>query len=371
MNYYSISDRFCKVMSNLVKAFLLIGLLMELAPSTLLAEHIVVVVKPVAPFVIEENGKFSGYSIDLWNEVAHEAGWTDFEFKRVDTVPAMLDALKSGQADVAVGALSITAERSKEIDFSHPFYDSGLDIMVKGGGAPGPLDLIVRLFTPSLILTFGGIMVALVLVSHILWWFERKHNHEDFPHHYSEGMTESIWWTTCVLIGGMCMNKDPKGITGRVIGTAWALVGIAMISYLTATATTIMTVDSLGNDINGPKDLAGKSVATLQGSSADKYLQTLHVKVVEFTKLDDAVDALQQDKVKAVVYDSPVLMYYLAVNDPKELHLVGHLFDKQKYGFGLQMSSKLRQQMNSALLSVEETDFLEKLDKIYFTPTES
>ena len=79
-------------------------------------------------------------------------------------------------------------------------------------------------------------MVALVLVSHILWWFERKHNHEDFPHHYGQGMVESIWWTTCVLIGGMCMNKDPKGITGRVIGTAWALVGIAMISYLTATA---------------------------------------------------------------------------------------------------------------------------------------
>lgn len=36
-----------------------------------------------------------------------------------------------------------------------------------------------------------------------------------------------------------------------------------------------------------------------------------------------------------------------------------------------QTSSKFRRQMNSALLSVEETDFLEKLDKIYFTPTES
>lgn len=355
---------------NVLKmAALLLALVLSTASSAY-ADHIVVVVKPVAPFVIIEDGKYSGYSIDLWNEVARTAGWTDYEFKKVDTVPAMLDMLKSGQADVGVGALSITSERSKEIDFSHPFYDSGLDIMVKGGGSPGPLDLLVRLLTPSLVLTFGGIMLALVLVSHILWWFERKHNHEDFPHHYSEGMIESIWWTTCVLIGGMCMNKDPKGITGRVIGTAWALVGIAMISYLTATATSIMTVDTLSSDINGPKDLAGKQVATLQGTSADKYLQTMHVKVVEFTKLDDAVDALNQGKVKAVVYDSPVLMYYLAVNDAKDLHLVGHLFDKQKYGFGLQLSSKLRQQLNSALLSVEETDFLGKLDKLYFTPTD-
>ena len=340
-----------------------------LVPSSLFAEHLVILVKPVAPFVMEDNGHFSGYSIDLWQEVARNAGWTDYEFKKVDTVPQMIDGLKNAQGDVGVGALSITAERSKIIDFSHPFYDSGLDIMVKGGGSPSPFELLKRLFTPALVLTFLGIMVALVIVSHILWYFERRHNHEDFPHHYGAGLIESIWWTTCVLLVGSCMGKDPKGITGRVIGTAWGLVGIAMISYLTATATTIMTVDTLGGDINGPRDLDGKAVATVQGTSADKYLQAEHMKVVEFTKLEDAIDALKDNKVKAVVYDSPVMMYYLAEHDSKELHLVGKLFDKQKYGFGLQSNSKLRQQLNSALLTVAETDFLEQLDKRYFTPT--
>jgi ABC-type amino acid transport substrate-binding protein len=357
-------------MSSILRPVFLCAVLLLAAAPALVAQHITVIVKPVAPFVMDDNGKLSGYSIDLWNQVAHEAGWTDFSFKEVATVPAMIDALKTGQGDVGVGALSITSERMKEIDFSHPFYDSGLDIMVKGGSGPSPLELIERLFTPALVLTFVGIMVALIIVSHILWWFERKINHEDFPHHYSEGMIESIWWTTCVLIGGMCMNKDPKGILGRVIGTAWALVGIAMISYLTATATTIMTVDSLGNEISGPRDLVGKPVATLGGSSAERYLNEQHIKTVAFTKIDDAVDALQTDKVKAVVYDAPVLMYYLAVNNSKELHLVGHLFDKQKYGFGLQMNSKLRQQLNAALLTVEESDYPDKLDKIYFTPTD-
>jgi ABC-type amino acid transport substrate-binding protein len=340
-----------------------------LAPTHLLADHIVVLVKPVAPFVMEDNGRFTGYSIDLWTEVARTAGWTDYEFKKVDTVPEMIDGLKNLQGDVGVGALSITAERTKVIDFSHPFYDSGLDIMIKGGGSPSIFELLARLFTPALVLTFLGIMVALVIVSHILWYFERQHNHEDFPHHYGAGLIESIWWTTCVLIAGSCMNKDPKGITGRVVGTAWALVGIAMISYLTATATTIMTVDTLGSDISGPRDLDGKPVATISGTSADKYLQAQHMTVVECPTLDAAVDALKSDKAKAVVYDSPVMMYYLAQHDSKELHLVGHLFDKQKYGFGLQLNSKLRQELNSALLTVEETDFLDQLDKRYFTPT--
>ncbi len=342
-----------------------------LVPSLAHADKLVVVVKPVPPFVIIEDGQIKGgYSIDLWNEVAKQAGYTDVEFKQVKTPQEMVDMLKAGQADVGVAALSITSERAKVIDFSHPFYDSGLDILIKGGGAPGPLELFKRLFTPELVLVFVGILVALVIVSHILWLLERHHNPKQFPHGYKEGVIESIWWTTCVLIGGSCMNKDPEGIAGRVVGTVWALVGIAMIAYLTATASSIMTVDTLSNDINGPRDLAGKKVATLKGSSAEKYLTENKDDVISCESLDAAVDALNKGQADAVVYDSPVLMYYLANHDSGKLHLVGKLFEKQKYGFGLQQGSKIRQPINAALLTIEEGDFLEKLDKLYFTPTE-
>jgi len=361
-------DSMCRALRGAVLPALL-ALAFVAGPGRLFADHIVVVVKPVAPFVMNEDGRLTGYSIDLWNEVARTAGWTDVEFKQVDTVPAMIDALTSGQANVGVGALSITAERSKLIDFSHPFYDSGLDIMVKGGGSPGVFDLLKRLFTPSVITTLLTVFVGMIIVSHILWFVERHHNHEDFPKNYSDGLIESVWWSTSVLLGGYCMNKDPKGVTGRIIGTLWALIGIATIAFMTATATTVMTVDTLSGDINGPRDLQGKPVATLQGTSADRYLQAQHFQVVEFTKLEDAVDALSQDKVKAVVYDSPILMYYLAVHPSSQLHMVGNLFDKQKYGFGLQLNSKLRQQLNNAILTVEETDFIDQLDKRYFTPT--
>ncbi len=345
-------------------------LLILTAPSFAHAEKIIVVVKPVAPFVMEENGKFTGYSIDLWNEVARSAGWTDVEFRKVDTVPAMIDALKSGQADVAVGALSITSDRSKQIDFSHPFYDSGLAIMVKGGTNTGPMALLIRLLTPGLLIALVALVVVLIVVSHVLWLFERGKNPHEFPQTYRAGIIEALWWTTCVLIGGLSLNADPKGIIGRVIGAIWAVIGIGMISYFTATATAIMTVDSLSNEINGPRDLVGKPVATVQGSSASRYLKIQHLTPTEFPKVEDAIHALEQGLVKAVVYDAPVLMYYITEHPSKELRIVDHLFEKQKYGFGLQLGSKLRLPMNSALLGLAETDFLQKLDKLYFTPDE-
>src|SRR3982074_2810530 len=92
-------------------------------------QKIRVVTKPVQPFSFTENGKLMGFSIDLWEAVAKEAGF-QFEMQSVETVPQMLDALKNRQADVAIAAISITAERHAFMDFSQPYYDSGLQILV-------------------------------------------------------------------------------------------------------------------------------------------------------------------------------------------------------------------------------------------------
>jgi glutamine transport system substrate-binding protein len=43
----------------------------------------------------------------------------------------LLPALRDGRLDAALGALSITAKREKRIDFSYPYYDAGLILMVK------------------------------------------------------------------------------------------------------------------------------------------------------------------------------------------------------------------------------------------------
>src|SRR5256885_8955925 len=100
-----------------------------LAGSAFAQQKIRIVTKPVQPFSFTENGKLMGFSIDLWEAVAKEAGF-QFEMQNVETVPQMLDTLKNRQADVAIAAISITAERHAVMDFSQPYYDSGLQILV-------------------------------------------------------------------------------------------------------------------------------------------------------------------------------------------------------------------------------------------------
>jgi ABC-type amino acid transport substrate-binding protein len=56
----------------------------------------------------------------------------------------LLERVRSGKAEIGVGAISITSVREREFDFSEPILKAGLQIMVRSQGSEalkGPQDL--------------------------------------------------------------------------------------------------------------------------------------------------------------------------------------------------------------------------------------
>jgi polar amino acid transport system substrate-binding protein len=328
-----------------------------------LAAVLHVYTKPIEPFSYRKAGSDSGFTIELWDRVAKEAG-LEYELTWVKTVPELIEALKDGKADVALGALSITSEREKVIDFSTPYYESGLQILVGAGGQSSSATLLATLFTWDMAKVIGLLIVALLISSHLLWWFERRHNDENFPRPYKHGVWESLWWTSSVLITGGCENKTPTGVGGRLVAVVWMLTGILLVSYITATVTSAMTVKSLTSGINGPSDLPGQIVGTVAGSTAERYLIDHKVETRPFPSVDEAYNALATKAVKAVVYDAPVLQFHAASGGQDRV--VGHRFERQNYGLGLQEGSKLRKPINEVLLRLLESGYLSELRQKYF-----
>ena len=79
------------------------------------------------------------------------------------------------------------------------------------------------------------LLLALLVVSNVLWFFERKRNPECFPETYKHGLWEATWWSISTLISGGCENKAPLGVAGRLVAILWMLGGIGLTSYITAT----------------------------------------------------------------------------------------------------------------------------------------
>jgi ABC-type amino acid transport substrate-binding protein len=342
-----------------------------LASAAFAQQKIRVITKPVQPFSFTENGKLVGFSIDLWEAVAKEAGF-QFEIRSVDTVPQMLDVLKKREADVAIAAISITAERHAFMDFSQPYYDSGLQILVATNAARSEnfaTNLSHQFLNWTTFKVVGLVFLVMFAVSHLVWWFERRRNAEMYPEAYAPGVWESFWWTISMLCTGGCEAKGPSGVPARLVAILWMLASIVLIAYFTAAVTTEMTVKSLTGDIGGPGDVPGIKVGSITGSTAETWLRSHKAKVSAYPDVPSAIAALNAGELKAVVYDAPVLRYYLSKQTGTRLRLVGPTFEKQFYGIGLQQESPLRLPINRALLALNERGFMDTLQKKWFGAT--
>lgn len=80
------------------------------------------------PFEFEEDGEYTGIDIDLINAIAENQGF-EIEFNPMD-FGGIIPALQAGQLDVAIAGMSITDERKEIVDFSDPYFDAGLSLVV-------------------------------------------------------------------------------------------------------------------------------------------------------------------------------------------------------------------------------------------------
>ena len=327
-----------------------------------------VVTRNLEPFSFESEGQRVGYAAELWDELAKTTG-LEYEIEVVGTAQEIIDAIQSQKADVGVGAISVTSKREEIIDFSQPFYESGLQILVPGGAgsyADQIFGLIKSLLNPKLIGAFLLLLVTMLVISHLVWRYEHKVNTDQWPEDYKAGLWESFWWTISTLLVGGADNKGPVGVGGRIIAIVWMLLSIVLVSLLTASFTTTLTVNSLKGDINGPNDLPGRSVATVQGSTAETWLKEKGAKVRTFANVAACLAALKEGTAQAVVYDAPILRYEVAKSEDDELRMVGPVFERQNYAFALQQDSPLRERLNQALLQLGEEGAGASLREKYF-----
>jgi polar amino acid transport system substrate-binding protein len=336
------------------------------APSVKVATRI------VPPFVFKKDGELTGFSIDLWRALAREMK-TATEFVETGTLPELLAAVGDRRADLAIAAISITAARERVYDFSHPMFDAGLQIMVPAergqsdSNVPGILGLLFsRKFAELVVL----LLLLMLVPAPLIWWLERRHDNEFVRSNTRVGEAlKSLWWSGSTLAGQA--TEMPRSALGRVIALMWMLTGVVFVSYFTASVTAALTVQQLEQGISGPQDLAGKTVATVAGSTSAAYLRNENIETVETPAIGEAIEALRAGRAQAVVYDAPVLLYYAAHEGKGKVRMTGPIFRPESYGILFPSGSTLRKELNAALLRLKESGEYRTIHRKWFTVEDS
>lgn len=93
----------------------------------------VVTAAEYAPFEYMENGKVTGFDIDLMNAIAKEAGY-NVNIEHVGWDPIFVE-IEGKRADLSASAITINDDRKQSYDFSTPYFLSTNKILVKVGSS--------------------------------------------------------------------------------------------------------------------------------------------------------------------------------------------------------------------------------------------
>jgi polar amino acid transport system substrate-binding protein len=317
------------------------------------------------PFVIADGGRFSGMAVELWENIAAELE-LPYRYVELETVGDLVEATASGQVDVAVTNLTINRPRAQLIDFTQPWFDGGMRIMVGSERRHGFRSLIAGLGDAGFLRAYAWIALVVVGATVVLTLFDRRFD-AGFPTRWRDGIAESFFSVMSIATTGKPPSrKNLFGWMGRIWQGVWLICGIAVLAFVTSSVTSVMTTLSLANQIHGVTDLAGKRVGVLSGSIEADYAQEQALQTRAYPGLADAVDGLLNGEVSAVIADAPVLEYHVHTHPDLPLQVVGPLFQPDKYGFAVPQQSPLRSLLTVELLGALASGEVDDLKTRYF-----
>ncbi|MGH1488892.1 MAG: transporter substrate-binding domain-containing protein [Acidimicrobiales bacterium] len=328
-----------------------------------------VATKSLPPFVFidGEGQEPRGFSVDYWNLVAERLG-VQTEWVVQDTVSDIIESVERGEVDAAIAGISITREREEVIDFSQPYYVSGQQIVATASGASTFRTLGNLIGSGTFLLPLMALIMLVIIVSHLVWWFERGHESDDFPQSYRKGIGEALWWSTVSVITGGEAVKNINTALSRLIAIFWMLVGLFLLAFVTARATSVLTVAELEAGIDGIEDLAGRDVGTVQGTASVPFIQEeIGVLPSEYPTLTEALDALVSGNIEAVIFDAPVVAYAISSEGyGNDLILIEPVEGRDPYGVALPSGSERLEQVNAAVIEIGRDGTLDDLVSEWF-----
>jgi ABC-type amino acid transport substrate-binding protein len=324
-------------------------------PATTPATELVIGTKVAPPFAMkDENGHWTGISIELWQHLASRLKW-NYRFVEADTVPALLDGVSAGKFDAAISAISITAEREQALDFTASYFYAGTGVAVQADRISNWLPVIRSIASWSFVQAALTLLALALGAGALIWLFERKTN--DGFRGGVRGFSSGVWWSTHTMTQRAAGGIVPVTLPGRIIAMIWMVTSVIAIAVFTAGITSTLTTKRMHGMVNSVADLSSIRVGVPAGTSSETGLSRLRIVHSVLPSPQDGLNALRRGKIDAFVYDRPLLAWLIRQKGLSSIDLTDLMLEPQRYAIALRPNSRLRKPLNVALLEITESDW--------------
>ncbi|KAI3986916.1 hypothetical protein MKX01_014617 [Papaver californicum] len=309
----------------------------------------------------------SGYSIDVFNAVMNALPYTvPYEFIPMNLVnyDDMLHQLDLQKFDGMVGDVTIMPNRSVYVDFTLPYTESGISMIVriKDDAKKNPWVFLKPLSLGLWLSALG----AFTFTGCVIWVLEHRIN-RSFRGSFGKQLVMTFWFGFSTVV--FAHREKVRNDLSRLVLIIWVFVVLVLTSSYTASLTSTLTVQQLAvSDLRN----GGEYIGYQSGSYVKNVLKKLgfdESKLRAYNDEQDYAEALsrgsQKGGVAAIFDEIPYLRLFLSKYCDRYA-ITGPTYNTNGFGFVFRKGSLLVGDVSKAITEADGVDRLSEINLHWF-----
>ncbi|NXD41709.1 NMDE3 protein, partial [Copsychus sechellarum] len=294
------------------------------------------------------------------------------------------------RADMAIGSLTINEERSEIVDFSVPFVETGISVMVaRSNGTVSP-SAFLEPYSPAVwVMMFVMCLTVVAITVFVFEYFSPVGYNQNLtsgkrPGGPSFTIGKSIWLLWALVFNNSVPIENPKGTTSKIMVLIWAFFAVIFLASYTANLAAFMIQEQYIDTVSGLSDRKFQRpqeqyppfrFGTVPNGSTERNIRSnypdMHTHMVKYNQrtVEDALTSLKMGKLDAFIYDAAVLNYMAGKDEGCKLVTIGSgkVFATTGYGIALQKDSRWKRAIDLALLQFLGDGDTQKLETVWLS----
>ncbi|XP_074866599.1 glutamate receptor ionotropic, NMDA 2A [Carettochelys insculpta] len=311
--------------------------------------------------------------------------------KKVNNVwNGMIGEVVYQRAVMAVGSLTINEERSEVVDFSVPFVETGISVMVsRSNGTVSPSAFLEPFSASVWVMMFVMLLIVSAMAVFIFEYFSPVGYNRNLakgkaPHGPSFTIGKAVWLLWGLVFNNSVPVQNPKGTTSKIMVSVWAFFAVIFLASYTANLAAFMIQEEFVDQVTGLSDKKFQRpydysppfrFGTVPNGSTERNIRNnypdMHLYMTKYNQkgVEDALVSLKTGKLDAFIYDAAVLNYKAGRDEGCKLVTIGsgYIFATTGYGIALQKGSPWKRQIDLALLQFVGDGEMEELETLWLT----
>ncbi|KAM6974305.1 LOW QUALITY PROTEIN: uncharacterized protein LKV04_015943 [Tautogolabrus adspersus] len=335
--------------------------------------------------VLKRLAKIVGFTYDLYLVTNGRHG------KNIDGEwNGMVGEVVSNRADMAIGSLTINEERSEVVEFSVPFVETGISVMVSRSNGTVSPSAFLEPYSPAVWVMMFVMCLSVVAVTVFIFEFFSPvgYNRSLQSAKKSGGskftIGKSVWLLWALVFNNSVPVENPRGTTSKIMVLVWAFFAVIFLASYTANLAAFMIQEEYIDTVSGLSDKKFQHpteqypplrFGTVPNGSTEENIRSnypnMHQYMIRNNQkgVEEAIDNLKTGKLDAFIYDAAVLNYMARKDEGCKVMTIGSgkVFATTGYGIALHKNSRWKRPLDLALLQLVGDDEIDMLERLWLS----